>query len=51
VLNNDRIDLISVAPLFAEAVMRIVNRESLGDLFDRIPETVFEQSLLLTKIE
>ncbi len=51
VLSSERIELISVAPLFAEAVMRIVNRESLGGLFDKIPETVFEQSMLLTKIE
>ena len=47
VLKSPKIELISVAPLFAEAVLRIVNRESLGDLFDEIPDTVFEQSLIL----
>ncbi len=51
VLSCEKIELISVAPLFAEAVMRIVNRESLGNLFDKIPDTVYEQSILLANLE
>jgi len=48
---SETIDLISVAPLFAEAVQRIVARESLGNLFDKIPDSVFRQSLLLANEE
>ncbi len=44
---SDKIELISVAPLFAEAVQRIVNRDSLGGLFSRIPNSVYKQSLKL----
>jgi len=51
VLSCEKIELISVAPLFAEAVMRIVNRESLGNLFDKIPDAVYEQSILLANLE
>jgi ribose-phosphate pyrophosphokinase len=36
--NNDRIKIISVAPLFAEAVKIIQNMESLSSLFDNLPE-------------
>jgi len=41
---SDKIRAVSVAPLFAEAIMRIHKRESLSSLFGSIPERVFEAS-------
>lgn len=35
-----KITLISMAPLVAEATMRIENRQSITELFDMVPETV-----------
>ncbi len=37
---SDKIQVVSVAPLFAEAIMRIHNRESVSVLFDRPPDQV-----------
>ncbi len=37
VLNSDKIKIVSVAPLFAETIRRINNRESVSPLFDRVP--------------
>jgi ribose-phosphate pyrophosphokinase len=50
-INNPRIGkslkikIISVAPLFAEVVKRMQNRESISDLIDNIPEEVFQASI------
>ena len=41
-----KIKVISVAPLFAEVVKRMQNRESIGDLIDNIPEEVFKASIM-----
>jgi ribose-phosphate pyrophosphokinase len=42
VKTSGKIDIISVAPFFAESILRIHNRESLSPIFDRIPERVLE---------
>jgi ribose-phosphate pyrophosphokinase len=42
VLNTNKIDIISVAPFFAESILRIHNRESLSPIFEKIPERVLE---------
>lgn len=42
----NRIKIVSVAPLFAEAVLRIHNRDSVSPLFTHIPHKVFNQSIL-----
>jgi ribose-phosphate pyrophosphokinase len=42
---SDKIRIISVAPLFAEVVKRMHNRESISQLFDNIPEEVFIASI------
>ncbi|MDL2220530.1 ribose-phosphate pyrophosphokinase [Eubacteriales bacterium OttesenSCG-928-N14] len=39
---SDKVKIVSVAPLFAEAVMRINNRESVSPLFTRVPTRVME---------
>lgn len=36
---SQKIKLVSVAPLFAEAIQRIHNRESLSPLFDHVPKS------------
>lgn len=46
ILNNDKIKLVSVAPLFAEAIHRIHNRTSVSPLFNKIPKEVIEKSIL-----
>ncbi len=43
---SDKIQIISVAPLFAEAIQRIHSRESVSPLFDTVPEKVFVKSIL-----
>jgi ribose-phosphate pyrophosphokinase len=40
--NSKKIDIISVAPFFAESILRIHNRESLSPIFEKIPERVLE---------
>jgi ribose-phosphate pyrophosphokinase len=45
VLNSDKIRIVSVAPLFAEAVLRIHERESVSPLFDGVPGRVFLDSI------
>jgi ribose-phosphate pyrophosphokinase len=42
---NDKFKILSVAPLFAEAINRIHNRESVSPLFDNVPEKVFKSSI------
>jgi ribose-phosphate pyrophosphokinase len=50
-INNPRIKkstkirVISVAPLFAEVVKRMQNRDSISDLIDNIPEEVFNAAI------
>ncbi len=45
VKKSDKIKILSVAPLFAEVVNRMQNRESISHLFDNIPEEVFIASI------
>ena len=45
VKKSDKIKILSVAPLFAEVVKRMQNRESISNLFDNIPEEVFIASV------
>jgi ribose-phosphate pyrophosphokinase len=51
-INNERvkksskIKVISVAPLFAEVVKRMQNRNSISDLIDNIPEEVYHASFI-----
>ena len=50
-INNERIKkstkikVLSVAPLFAEVVKRMHHRNSIGDLFDYIPDEVFNAAI------
>ncbi|WMM23930.1 ribose-phosphate diphosphokinase [Tissierella sp. MB52-C2] len=44
--DSSKIEIISVAPLFAEAILRIHNRESLSMLFEQLPNEVIRASLL-----
>lgn len=37
---SSKIDIVSVAPFFAESILRIHNRESLSPIFEKIPERV-----------
>lgn len=41
---TERLKIVSVAPLFAEAVSRIHNRESVSPLFDQVPGRVINAS-------
>jgi len=45
VKGSSKIKIISVAPLFAEVVKRMQERESIGDLIVNIPEEVFKASI------
>jgi len=42
----DKIRIVSAAPLFAEGIMRIHNRESVSPLFTKVPQKVFKCSKL-----
>jgi ribose-phosphate pyrophosphokinase len=42
---HEKIQTVSVAPLFAEAITRIHNRESVSPLFDSVPEKVYHTTL------
>ena len=42
VMKSDKIKLISAAPLFAEAIKRIDQRESVSPLFDSVPQEVIK---------
>lgn len=42
---SNKIRTISAAPLFAESLIRIQNRQSISPLFDNIPSKVIESSL------
>ncbi|MBP1988829.1 ribose-phosphate diphosphokinase [Paenibacillus eucommiae] len=44
-LSSQKIKIVSVAPLFAEAIMRIHNRESISSLFDSVPDKVLQYSI------
>lgn len=46
VLDSDKIKLISVAPLFAEAVYRVHNRVSVSPLFNELPKKVIDNSII-----
>lgn len=46
VKNSSKIRIISVAPLFAEGIKRIHNRESVSPLFEKVPEEVFKHSII-----
>lgn len=41
---SNKIRIISAAPFFGEVVKRLADREPLGEMFDHIPERVFETS-------
>ncbi len=43
ILNSDKVKIVSIAPLFAEAVMRIHKRTSIGALFDKLPQEVINE--------
>jgi ribose-phosphate pyrophosphokinase len=47
VKKSQKIKVISVAPLFAEVVRRMQNRRSISDLLDKIPEEIFNASLII----
>ncbi|CAK7086204.1 ribose-phosphate diphosphokinase [uncultured Tissierella sp.] len=40
VQDSSKVEIVSVAPLFAEAIIRIHNRDSLSILFEKLPERV-----------
>jgi ribose-phosphate pyrophosphokinase len=42
VKESPRIEIISVAPFFAESLLRIHNRKSLSSIFEKIPEKVLQ---------
>ncbi|HEX2947503.1 MAG TPA: ribose-phosphate diphosphokinase [Clostridia bacterium] len=44
ILKSDKIKLVSVAPLFAQALIRIHNRESVSPLFTSVSENILKQS-------
>jgi ribose-phosphate pyrophosphokinase len=46
VLKSKKITIVSVAPLFAETIRRINNRESVSPLFESVPVDVVEQTML-----
>ncbi|WP_243662873.1 ribose-phosphate diphosphokinase [Hydrogenispora ethanolica] len=44
--HSTKIKLVSVAPLFAEAIQCIHSRESMSPLFTKVPDKVFQSSVL-----
>lgn len=44
-IKSEKIQCISAAPLFAESILRIQNRQSISSLFSALPPKVFEASL------
>lgn len=48
VRDSSKIDIVSVSPLFAEAVARINRKDSISELFERVPQTVFDASVQKT---
>ncbi len=46
VINSAKIQLVSVAPLFAEAIARIHSRDSVSQIFDQIPMKVLEKIMV-----
>ena len=42
---SNKIKIVSVAPLFAEAIVRIHNKESVSSIFDKIPEKISKWSV------
>lgn len=47
--NNSKFKILSVAPLFAEAISRINQGDTISVLFDEIPQKVFMHSLQYTR--
>jgi len=45
VLNSEKIKIVSVAPLFGEAINRIHARESVSPLFDAVPDGLLDRSV------
>src|SRR5690554_3102283 len=45
VLNSEKIKIVSVAPLFGEAINRIHARESVSPLFDAVPDGLVDRSV------
>jgi ribose-phosphate pyrophosphokinase len=43
ILKSDMIEVVSIAPLFGEAVKRIHTRTSIGEMFKKIPPKVLEE--------
>lgn len=41
---STKIEVVSVAPLFAEGVWRIQNHQPLGEMFEQVPERVYRAS-------
>lgn len=39
---SDRVHIVSVAPLFSEAICRIHERQSVSELFDRVPQQLLD---------
>ena len=46
---SSKIKIVSVAPLFAEAVSLIHARQSVSALFDQVPQKVFESAILTAR--
>lgn len=44
IMKSDKIKIVSVAPLFAQALIRIHNRESVSPLFTSVSENILKQS-------
>ena len=48
VSKSEKIKIVSVSPLFAEAVARVSRKDSISELFDQVPATVFDASFKAT---
>ena len=48
--NNPRFKTISVAPLFAETIMRFYNCESISPLFSSVPGELFKAGIELSNL-
>lgn len=45
IAGNPKVRTLSAAPLFAESILRISNRESLSPIFDDIPQKIYDYSI------
>lgn len=43
--------MVSVAPMFAETVIRFYNSQSINDMFTALPEHIVQAGLDLAKVE